>query len=195
MSAIAPVTRRQFLKVSALAGGGMMIALRFGLPDEAAAAGPAVVANAWVTINPNGEVVFKCHRNEMGQDVHTSLTMLLAEELGVDPRRVKVEQADVDPIYINKMLGGQITGGSTSVRDAWDPVRQAGASARMMLVSAAAAQWNVPAAEIRTENGQLTHGQRKASYGSLATAAATQPVPKDTPLKSANQFTVIGKPV
>jgi CO/xanthine dehydrogenase Mo-binding subunit len=195
MSAIAPVTRRQFLKVSVVAGGGMMIALRLGVSGEAVAASPAFKANAWVTIDPNGQVVLACHRNEMGQDVHTSLTMLLAEELGVDPRRVKVEQADVDPIYINKMLGGQITGGSTSVRDAWEPLRQAGASARMMLVAAAAEQWNVPAAEIRAENGQLTHGERKASYGSLAASAAKQPVPKDVPLKSADKFTVIGKPL
>ena len=195
MSAIVPVTRRQFLKVSALAGGGMMIALRFGVSEEAVAANPAFKANAWVTINPDGQVVLACHRNEMGQDVHTSLTMLLAEELGVDPRRVKVEQAGVDPIYINKMLGGQITGGSTSVRDAWEPLRQAGAGARMMLISAAAEQWKVPAAEIRAENGQLTHGKHKASYGSLAAAAAKLPVPKDIPLKSADKFTIIGKPL
>jgi isoquinoline 1-oxidoreductase beta subunit len=195
MNAIAPVSRRQFLKVSALAGGGMMIAFRFGIPDEALAAGPAFKANAWVTINPDGQVVLACHRNEMGQDVHTSLTMLLAEELGVDPRRVKIEQAGVDPIYINKMLGGQITGGSTSVRDAWEPLREAGASARMMLVSAAAEQWKVPAAEIRAENGQLTHGKHKASYGSLAAAAAKQPVPKDVPLKGTDKFTIIGKPL
>jgi isoquinoline 1-oxidoreductase subunit beta len=193
MSAIAPISRRQFLKVSALAGGGMMVAFRFGLPGEAEAAPSAVQANAWVKLYPDGNVVLICHRNEMGQDVHTSLTMLIAEELGVDPRKVKVEQAGVDPVYINKMLGGQITGGSTSVRDAWEPLRQAGASARVMLVEAAAAQWKVPASEVRAENGQLMHGSRKASYGSLATAAAKQPVPKDVPLKSADEFTVIGK--
>src|SRR5260221_98930 len=93
------------------------------------------------------------------------------------------------------MLGGQIPGGGTSVREAWEPLRQAGASARMMLVAAAAEQWNVPAAEIRAENGQLTHGERKASYGSLAASAAKQPVPKDVPLKSADKFTVIGRPL
>lgn len=195
MSAIAPISRRQFLKVSALAGGGMMIAFRFGLPEEAEAAPSAVLANAWVKLYPDGNVVLICHRNEMGQDVHTSLTMLIAEELGVDPRKVKVEQAGADPVYINKMLGGQITGGSTSVRDAWEPLRQAGASARMMLVSAAASQWKVPESEVSAANGQLTHGTRKASYGSLAAAAAKLPVPKDVPLKSADKFTVIGKPL
>ncbi|MGZ5074091.1 MAG: molybdopterin cofactor-binding domain-containing protein, partial [Usitatibacter sp.] len=151
MNAISPVSRRDFLKVSALAGGGMMIALRFGATAQAA--DTAGVANAWVKILPDGAVVVTCHRNEMGQDVHTSLTMLLAEELGVDPRRVRVEQAGVDPVYINKMLGGQITGGSTSVRDAWEPLRQAGASARTMLVAAAAAQWGVAASELRAEDG------------------------------------------
>jgi isoquinoline 1-oxidoreductase subunit beta len=195
MSTLANTSRRDFLKVTALAGGGMMIAVRFGMPGDAEAAPPEVHANAWVTLHPNGKVVLTCHRNEMGQDVHTSLTMLLAEELGVDPRTVTVEQAGVDPVYINKMLGGQITGGSTSVRDAWDPLRQAGASARVMLVEAAAALWNVPAGEIQAENGYVTHGPLKASYGSLAAAAAKQPVPKDVPLKSADKFAVIGKPL
>ncbi|MGZ5041007.1 MAG: molybdopterin cofactor-binding domain-containing protein [Usitatibacter sp.] len=190
MNAISPVSRRDFLKVSALAGGGMMIALRFGATAQAA--DTAGVANAWVKILPDGAVVVTCHRNEMGQDVHTSLTMLLAEELGVDPRRVRVEQAGVDPVYINKMLGGQITGGSTSVRDAWEPLRQAGASARTMLVAAAAAQWGVAASELRAEDGYVIHGTRKASYGALASAAAKQPVPTDVKLKPASAFKVIG---
>lgn len=192
MSALASASRRNFLKVTALAGGGMMIGVRIGMPGEAEAAPAEVHANAWVTLHPDGKVVLTCHRNEMGQDVHTSLTMLLAEELGVDPRKVTVEQAGVDPVYINKMLGGQITGGSTSVRDGWETLRQAGASARMMLVSAAAAQWKVPESEVGAANGELSHGKRRASYGSFAAAAAKLPVPKDVPLKSADKFTVIG---
>jgi isoquinoline 1-oxidoreductase beta subunit len=185
------VSRRDFLKVSALAGGGMLVALRFGAVDEAVAADP-VTPNAWITLRPDGRVVFTCHRNEMGQDVHTSLAMLLAEELGVDPRKVSVVQAGVNPVYINKMLGGQITGGSTSVRDAWEPLRQAGASTRLMLVSAAAEQWKVPAAEIRVEDGQVVHGTKKMPYAKLAAAAAKQPVPKDVALKNRDQFKVIG---
>ena len=191
MNTIDSLSRRTFLKASALAGGGMMIALRFGAAAAADDA-KAVKANAWVKILPDGSVVLTCHRNEMGQDVHTSLTMLLAEELGVDPRRVRVEQAGVDPVYINKMLGGQITGGSTSVRDAWEPLRQAGASARVMLVGAAASQWNVPATEVRTEDGYVIHGTRKASYGELASAAAAQPVPAQVKLKPASEFRLIG---
>jgi isoquinoline 1-oxidoreductase beta subunit len=192
MSATFVVTRRQFLKATALAGGGFMIGFRFGAMDAAAA---TLDPNAWVKIEPSGKVTLVCQRNEMGQDVHTSLTMLLAEELGVDPRRVTVVQAPSNAVYVNNLLGAQITGGSTSVRDGWETLRKAGAAARMMLVSAAAAQWNVPAAEIRAQNGELMHGARKVSYGALASAAAQQPVPADIALKPASQFTVIGKPL
>ena len=187
-----PVTRREFLKVTAAAGGGLAIGLRWSDAAAEGASSAGFKANAWVTIAPDGTVTLTCHRNEMGQDVHTSLTMLLAEELGVDPRRVKVVQAGVDPVYINKLLGGQITGGSTSIRDAWEPLRQAGATARVMLVNTAASQWKVSPADCRVENGQVVSGSRKAAFGSLASAAARQPVPKDVPLKTAN-FTVIGK--
>lgn len=183
------ITRRDFLRVSALASGGLLIGFRL----EATSAPAPFTPNAWVTIAPDGSITLTCHRNEMGQDVHTSLSMLLAEELGVDPRRVKVVQASVDPVYINAMLGGQITGGSTSIRDAWTPLRQAGATTRAMLVSAAAAMWKVPAADCRAENGFVLSGRRRASYGSLAAAAAKLPVPQNVPLKDAAQFTVIGK--
>ena len=190
-----PVTRRDFLRVSAIASGGLLIGFRLEAAASESAASEAAPfkPNAWVTVAPDGSITLTCHRNEMGQDVHTSLTMLLAEELGVDPRRVKVVQAPVDPVYINAMLGGQITGGSTSVRDAWMPLRQAGATAGAMLVSAAASRWNVPAADCRAENGFVLHGNRRASYGSLADAAAKLPVPKDVALKDAARFTVIGK--
>ena len=192
MNAPFEVTRRQFLKATALAGGGLMIGFRFGAMD---AEGARLDPNAWVKIEPSGKVTLVCQRNEMGQDVHTSLTMLLAEELGVDPRRVTVVQASANPAYVNNLLGAQITGGSTSVRDGWETLRKAGAATRMMLVSAAAAQWKVPASEIRAQNGELTHGTRKVSYGALASAAAQQPVPADIALKPRGQFTLIGKPL
>jgi len=188
-------SRRTFLKVSALAGGGMILGLRLGRPEEAAAAPAAFEPNAWVTVYPDGAVSLVCPRNEMGQDVYTSLIMLLAEELAVDPRQVKVEEAAANPVYINRLMGAQITGGSTSVRDAWDSLRQAGATARMMLVNAAAAQWSVPAAECRAENGQVIHGSKTLSYAALADAAARQPLPKDVALKPASEFSVIGKPL
>jgi CO/xanthine dehydrogenase Mo-binding subunit len=130
----------------------------------------------------------------MGQDVYTSLTMLVAEELAVDPRRVTVEHSPLNPTaYKNKLLGAQITGGSTSVRDAWEPLREAGAAARIVLLQAAADQWGVSVGECRAENGFVLHGDKKLSYGELTAAAAKQPVPKDVPLKLANAFTVIGK--
>ena len=185
-----PVTRRDFLKVSAVAGGGLLLGFRLG---DAAPTSTTFKPNAWVSIEPDGGITLTCHRNEMGQDVHTSLSMLLAEELGVDPRRVRVVQAPPDAVYINTMLGAQITGGSTSIREAWMPLRHAGATARMMLVSAAAAQWNVAAADCRAENGIVLHGQRRATYGSLADAASRLPIPKDAPLKDAARFSVIGK--
>ena len=187
-----PVTRRDFLKVSAVASGGLLLGFRLG---DAAQEFATFKPNAWVSIEPDGSVTLTCHRNEMGQDVHTSLSMLLAEELGVDPRRVRVVQAPPDAVYINTMLGAQITGGSTSIREAWMPLRHAGATARVMLVSAAAAQWNVPAADCRAENGVVVHGQRRATYGSLADAASRLPIPKDVPLKDAASFSVIGKDI
>jgi isoquinoline 1-oxidoreductase beta subunit len=190
-----PVSRRDFLKVSAVAGGGLLMGFKLGEAAQQSAA--SFKPNAWVSIAPDGAITLTCHRNEMGQDVHTSLSMLLAEELSVDPRRVRVVQAGADAtVYGNAMLGGaQITGGSTSVRDAWMPLRQAGAATRMMLIGAAAAQWNVPAAECRAENGFVLHGRRRAAFGALAAAASRLPVPKEVPLKEVAQFSVIGKDV
>jgi len=193
MRSYTDVGRRQFLKVSALAGGGLMLGIDFASPHESVAASGAFKPNAWVGVHPDGRVSLVCPRNEMGQDVHTSLTMLLAEELAVDPSQVTVEEAPPDPVYFNKLMGSQITGGSTSIRDAWEPLRNAGATARAMLVSAAAARWKVPAAECRAAGGHVFHGGRKLAYGALAVEAARLPVPRDVKLKSAGDFSVIGK--
>jgi CO/xanthine dehydrogenase Mo-binding subunit len=194
---MAELSRRRFLQVSALAGGGLVLGFRFGSDTAHASAAEAsgFAPNAWISIAPDGAVRLVCDRNEMGQDVYTSLTMLLAEELSVDPRTVSVAQAGVDPAYENKLLGAQVTGASSSIRDAWDPLRQAGATARSMLVAAAAAQWQVPASECRAEQGRVLHGDEQLAYGALASAAAKQPVPHDVPLKSPDRFTVIGKPL
>jgi len=194
MSDTIKINRRDFLKTGAVIGGGVLVGFRLDWPEIASAA-TAFEPNAWIRVQPDGAVRLVCPRNEMGQDVHTSLIMLLAEELAVDPRQVKVEEAAADPVYINRMAGAQMTGASTSVRDAWDQLRQAGATARVMLVNAAAAQWKVPAAECRAENGQVIHGARKLGYGGLAAAAARQPVPKEVALKPSSQFSVIGKPL
>ena len=116
----------------------------------------------------------------MGQGVLTAIPMLVAEELDADWKTVRVEQAPVDKAYNNPMFGMQATGGSTTVRAYWEPMRQAGAAAREMLVAAAAAQWKVPAGECRTEAGQVIHTSgKKLGYGALAAAAAKLPVPAD----------------
>ena len=186
--------RRQFLVTSTLAGGAF--ALGFSLPAARAQAGAAApfAPNAWVRIDPDDSVTLVCHRNEMGQDVHTTLAMLLAEELEVPLGRVRVEQAPVAPVYINALLGGQITGGSTSVRDAWMPLRQAGAAARTMLVAAAAARWQVDAATLRAEHGEVVNGSKRVRYGELAAAAAAlpAPAPDSLVLKQPAAFKLIG---
>ncbi|HWA11750.1 MAG TPA: molybdopterin cofactor-binding domain-containing protein [Burkholderiales bacterium] len=187
-------TRRDFLKVSGTVAGGL--ALGFYLPGGARvaqAAGPTHSPNAWVKIGTDNSITIMCARSEMGQDVYTSMAMLVAEELEVDMGKIKVEFAPPAEVYINALLGGQLTGGSTSVRDAWEKLRKAGASARMMLVAAAANQWNVDAGQCKAANGVVTGpGGKKATYGSLAEKAATMEVPKDVPLKPSSQFKVVG---
>jgi isoquinoline 1-oxidoreductase beta subunit len=184
------VGRRQFLKASLLAGGGLMLGVEFARPRAAAAALSTFKPNAWISVHPDGRVALICPRNEMGQDVHTSLTMLLAEELAVDPHQVEIEEAPPDPVYLNTLMGSQITGGSTSIRDAWEPLRTAGATARALLVSAAAARWKVPAAECRAAGGHVLHGDKSLSYGALAAAAASLPLPTDVALKAATLIAV-----
>ena len=188
------VTRRDFMKVSAAVGGGLLIGFRFAT-EASAQPVAALTANAWIRIAPDGVVTFTCGRSEMGQDVYTSLSMILAEELAVDPRKVTVLHAPADPAYVNNALGAQITGGSTSVREGWDPLRKAGATAREMLISAAATKWGVSAGECRAANGMVTHGAQSASYGSLTTAAAQLTPPATVALKDPATFTVIGKPL
>ena len=193
--------RRHFLKTSAAAStyaaSGLIIG--FHLPANAkgaASAAKTAQPNAWVKIGTDNTVTIICHRSEMGQGTYTSMPMLVAEELEVDLRAVKIEMAPVDPAYINKLLGGQLTGGSTSVRDAWTTLRQAGAQARMMLISAAAKQWNVPESDCRAQNGQvLGKGGKNLFYGQLAEKAAALPLPKDPPLKDPGAFKIVGKPM
>ncbi|HSI51618.1 MAG TPA: xanthine dehydrogenase family protein molybdopterin-binding subunit [Ideonella sp.] len=204
----APLARRQFLKVGAAAGGGLVVS--FALPSllpGALAAQPAAAAtreapgfspNAFIRIDTKGQVVFVIHKVEMGQGTFTSLPMLLAEELEVDPAKVKLEQAPPDgQRYADPLLGGQITGGSTSIRGAWVPLRTAGATARTMLVAAAAQRWKVEPSACSAKNGVVTHtaSGRTLGYGQLADAAAKLPVPKDVKLKDAKDFTVVGTPL
>jgi isoquinoline 1-oxidoreductase beta subunit len=184
--------RRDFLKVSGSAAGGL--ALAFYLPAaRMAQAADGGSPNAWVKIAADNTVTIMVARSEMGQDVYTSMPMLIAEELEVDVNAIKVEFAPPAEVYINSLLGGQLTGGSTAVRDAWEKLRKAGASARMMLVAAAADNWGVDASKCSAANGMIKGpGGKKATYGSVAAKASTMEVPKEVPLKPASQFKIVG---
>lgn len=189
-------TRRDFLKVTALAGSGLTLGVSLpGAVSESQAAGTLHTPNAWVHIADDNTITLISARSEMGQGVYTSMPMLIAEELGVDIRKVKVEIAPVGEVYTNALLGGQLTGGSTSVRDGWEKLRVAGAQVRTMLITAAAQKWNVDAATLKAGDGKVTGpGGRKATYGELADAASKLPVPKDVILKDPKDFKIIGKP-
>ncbi len=196
MDAIKQPSRRKFLQSSAAISGGLMIGINFSAGAQKTATAKTSQPNAWVKIGTDNKITIICHRSEMGQGTYTSMPMLVAEELEVDFASIKVEMAPTNPVYINGLLGGQLTGGSTSVRDAWESLRKAGAQARMMLVSAAAAEWKVPEAECRAENGRVLNKAGKAlTYGELAEKAAALPVPKDPVLKPASAFKIVGKPI
>jgi isoquinoline 1-oxidoreductase beta subunit len=193
-------TRREFLRTSAAAGGGLLIALQVpGCaqgPETAALALPSspVQPNAWLRIGTDGGITFLSDKSEMGQGVYTSLTTMIAEELDVPVESIRVEAAPAGAAYGNTLLGAQVTGGSTSVREGWDKLRRAGAEAKARLTAAAAEHWGVAASELRAENGAIVRADgTRLSYGQLATAAAALPVPTDAAVKPASSFTQIGK--
>ena len=188
-------SRRQFIQQSAATTGAFVLGMYLPLTSDAAtnSASPTVV-NAWVQITPDNQITLICARSEMGQDVYTSMPALLAEELNIPLSMVKVQIAGVAPIYINALLGGQITGGSSSVREAFDKLRIAGAATRSVLVQAAANRWSVPITDCKAMNGKVSHaGGKSATYGELAAEAAKLPLPEKSALKSPANFMVIGK--
>ncbi|MDE2493542.1 MAG: xanthine dehydrogenase family protein molybdopterin-binding subunit [Alphaproteobacteria bacterium] len=187
-------SRRTFLKVSAAAGGGMLIS--FSLPGMATAAGGKPVAlNAYVRLAPDNVVTIMAKNPEIGQGVKTMLPMLIAEELDVDWSQVRAEQADLD----TDLYEGQFAGGSMATPLNWDPMRRVGAAARRMLVTAAAKTWKVPESECDTASGKVRHktGGRTLTYGALAAAAAKLPPPdlKTVRLKDPKDFKIIGHSV
>ena len=189
-------SRRELLQRTAYLGGGLVLAL--ALPGvrggSRAATSSTSQLNAWLRIGADDSITILVDRSEMGQGVYTALPMLIAEELEVDPARVKILAAPVGDAYVNALNGGQITGTSNSVADAWDRLRKAGAQARSMLIAAAARRWQVDPATCHASNGRITSASGKtASYGELAAAAARLPVPKEVPLKSPADFRLIGK--
>lgn len=188
--------RRSFLKVSALAGGGMVLSFSWlagckpteeemiGLPKE------WFELNSYIKIGENGAVTLYSPNPEFGSNVKTSMPMILAEELDTDWKNVFVEQADFYPERYER----QFTGGSQGIRQGWKPLRTAGATARALLVAAAAQTWNVPASEITTAAGRLEHkaSGKKAHYGEMASLAANLEVPEEVPLKEIKNFKIIG---
>ncbi|MEA2945290.1 MAG: isoquinoline 1-oxidoreductase subunit beta [Alphaproteobacteria bacterium] len=198
------LSRRGFLQAGAAAGGGLILSLRLPLADGAAEAAGAQAAdanvfapNAFIRIEGDGRIVLTMPYVEMGQGTYTSIPMLVAEELEVDLKQVRLEHAPPnEKLYANPLLGVQATGNSNAIRGAWKPLRQAGAVARTMLVSAAAKRWNVDPASCRAQSGEVLHAPsgRSSKYGELAAAAARLPVPENIALKRTEDFKLIGTP-
>lgn len=192
-------SRRAFLKSGAALAGGLVIGFwlpeRRGLARAQGAPKPPANPNAFLHVAKDGTVTVMVKHLEFGQGVTTSLPMLVAEELECDWRKVKAVLAPAAPQFAHTAFGMQMTGGSSSVWNSWDQLRTVGAQARTMLVAAAAAQWKAKPQACRAEKGfVLGPGGRKASFGSLAEAAAKLPVPADVALKDPAKFHLIGKP-
>ncbi len=197
--------RRDFFKTGAALGGGLLLSLyvpEWVLADSVHEATPLTPSippfapNAFVRIGTDNIVTVIVNKSEMGQGVYTSLPMLVAEELEADWSKVRYEPAPVDAAYNHPVFGIQMTGGSTSTASEWERFRQAGATARVMLIGAAAKNWKVDSASLRAENGYVINpaSGARASFGSLAEVAATMTPPKDVPLKDPKDFKLIGKP-
>ena len=185
--------RRTFLEIAA--GTGLWLAAS---PARVAAAAPGAARSgdfqpsAWLNVDPKGLVTIWVGKSEMGQGSYTGMAVLVAEELEADWKAIRVIQADADPRY-----GRMSTGGSSSVRGSWEPLRKAGAAAREMLVGAAAARWSVDPSSCRAAGGVVSHAAsgRRAGFGELASAASKLPVPESPRLKDPKDFTLIGKAV
>ncbi len=192
------LSRREFLKVSAALGGAFALEFSFPVVFAAAKGAAATEVNAWLVIHPDDRVVVRIARSEMGQGTYTALAQLVAEELDCDWAKVSAEFASPNEhIRRNRIWGSMSTGGSMGVRSSQDYVRKAGASARVMLVAAAAAQWKVPASECTVESGVIAHGptKRKLRYGQVAAAAAKLAPPKEVMLRDPKDWKIAGKSV
>lgn len=192
------ISRRQFIKTSALAGGGLLLAchIPFGARDALATGEEIFAPNAFLRIGSDESVTVVVNKSEMGQGVYTSLPMLVAEQLCCDWKRVSFQASPVAPEYNHTQFGPvMVTGGSTSVRSEWERLSLAGAAAREMLIAAAAQQWKVEPAACRAENGiVIGPGGKRLSFGTLAEPAAKLAVPKEPKLKAGAQ-SLLGQPL
>src|SRR5258706_4898383 len=191
--------RRDLLKASTAAGGGLALDLcvptRFLAEAAAKPRGPELTA--WIVVNPDNSVLIRVARSEMGQGSSTGLPMLVAEELECDWKKVRTEFVSTnEQVRRNRVWGSMATGGSRSIRDSQEYLRQAGAAAREMLIAAAAQRWKVPGSECDAENGGITHtpSQRKLRFGQVAQADSQLEPPKDVKLKDPQESKLISKP-
>lgn len=195
---VSGITRRGFIKAGAAIGGGLLISFSLPVLMRGAQAEEGEFApNAYIRIDQEGRIFLTIQPVEMGQGTYTSMPALIAEELEVGLDQVVIEHAPADDKrYANPMLGFQVTGGSTSVPGNWKPLREAGATARILLVTAAANQWGVPADSCKVEKGVVMHpaSGRKLGYGELVDAASKLPPPASVPLKDPSEFKLIGTP-
>jgi isoquinoline 1-oxidoreductase subunit beta len=192
------LSRRTFLVTSVTAGAGLVLGVYLprSIGAKAQIVDETLAPNAFVRIRPDDSITLIMPQVEMGQGTYTSMPMLIAEELEVDLGKVSLEAAPAsDKLYANPLIGFQVTGGSTSVPGFWEPLRRAGATARVMLIQAAAAQWNIDPTSCRAEKGEVVSpaGQR-INYGALVDAASKLPVPDKVALKDPKDFTLIGTP-
>jgi isoquinoline 1-oxidoreductase subunit beta len=200
MTELADRGRRDFISAGVAAGGGLLLGLtlsgsgkRASAADGAKSARTASQLNAWLKISADNSITIIVDRSEMGQGVYTALPMLIAEELNVNLDAIQVVAAPVGDAYVNPGNGGQVTGTSNSVQDAWEKLRAAGAQARMMLTQAAAKHWHIDIGECRAINGTIAARGKVLTYGQLAAAAAKEPIPKDVKLRPRSEFQIIGK--
>jgi isoquinoline 1-oxidoreductase beta subunit len=199
MSDVLNLSRRHFLRTSALTGGGLVLGVYVPRSTQAAGAADDEVRtfapNAFVRIGTDDSVTVIVNHSEMGQGAYTSVPMVVAEELEADWRKVRFEAAPVDPAYNHSVYGIQMTGGSSSTWSEWERLRKAGAAAKMMLIAAAAETWSVDPADCQAENGHVLHAGsgRRLSFGKLAEKAAGLKPPRHVALKDPRDFKLIGR--
>jgi len=185
---MSPLSRREFVGAGVAAGAGLVIG--FYLPHNGVSGKESFSPNAYLRISPDNKITIVVARSEMGQGVRTALPMILAEELEADWKQIEIEQAGASTLF-----GDQTTGGSASIRTTWDPMRKAGATAREMLISAAALTWGVPRSGCTAESGYIKHAasNRSLNYGDLVGKASTLPIPSDVPLKQSKDYKIVGQ--